>query len=184
MSKKKLQESQATSIDRLRRLAGIATTGESDWVGTPSMAVRRQVNAGLVESALKPAFEGPERQAYIKQLLTRVKDSLKRRHIQEKDYVEGYEALSDDAEREFRGYYEMDFSGIQTDYNEDGGDIYIVIPYSISGSRRMREDAFDAMRDDLVGAFNKDVPELTFEDADALSDDLSVNVVRFIIRAP
>lgn len=50
MSKKKLQESQATSIDRLRRLAGIATTGESDWVGTPSMAVRRQVNSGMIEA--------------------------------------------------------------------------------------------------------------------------------------
>lgn len=65
MSKKKLQESQATSIDRLRRLAGIATTGESDWVGTPSMAVRRQVNAGLVEAA--PAYS-PELMAALQAL--------------------------------------------------------------------------------------------------------------------
>lgn len=50
MSKKKLQESQATSIDRMRRLAGITVTGDSNWAGTPRMAVRRQMNHGLTET--------------------------------------------------------------------------------------------------------------------------------------
>lgn len=55
MSIKRLSESRAVSIDRMKRLAGIATTGESEWAGTPLMAVQQQVNYGLAEAGADAA---------------------------------------------------------------------------------------------------------------------------------
>lgn len=127
MSIKKLSESRAVSLSRLKQLAGITTTGESEWAGTPRMAVRQQVNHGQVKPVLKeskslePAFEGPERKAYISDLLKRLKAGLA-----PLDKKVPTRAGGEDS------YYELNVKKIRvTNEDEDGYEIYIEIPFEL-----------------------------------------------------
>lgn len=183
MSKKKLLESQVSSIDRMRRLAGITITGDSNWAGTPSMAVRRQVNHGLVESAfLKPAFEGPEREAYIKQLVERVKAALKRHiRLRRDGYFGG--AVSERDSPGYDLYLHIDETELDEDSDYgDGEDIPVLVHYVIEGDEEAFDDAVDGLEEDVVSALKKDVPEIKLAGRDRIGKYEDC-VFRFVVRA-